>query len=134
MKIEPRLHHCCQNIVKGHLNDVVELYKLLNFGIVYNPGKNAGWIMVGQKQLDFAIQIAEVSDTPILNINIKKQTHIAFISNNPKDLIKKVQLWAENKGFKFRHGGWSEIELFFDLPDIFINSVIEVMDTSILNS
>jgi len=87
--------------------------------------------MVGQKQLRFAIQIAEVSDSPITNIDIKKRTHIAFISDDPQAIIDKVEIWAKSKNINFRQGGWSDKERYFDLPDIFVNIVVEIMHTSI---
>lgn len=87
--------------------------------------------MVGQLPLQFAIQITEVSDAPIENLDKKRQTHIAFISDNPKEVVDKIKTWAGGKGFAFREGGWSEIERYFDLPDMFVNFVIEVMHTSI---
>src|SRR5579863_2670044 len=133
MKIDPRLHHYCQNITKGHLNDVVEMYKLLGLDVAYVPPNN-DWIMVAQKPLNFAIQITQVTDKPVENIDTKRQAHIAFLSDNPKEVVGKVKSWAESKGFKFREGGWTEKELYFDLPDIFINFVVEVMHTSIEES
>jgi hypothetical protein len=42
-----------------------------------------------------------------------------------------VKKWAESKNIRFREGGWSEIERYFDLPDLFINSVIEIMHNSV---
>ena len=134
MKIKPRLHHYCQNIAKGHLQDIVEMYGLLNFKIVYSPPNNDSWIMVGQNDLRFAIQIAEVSNRPIADMDEKRQTHIAFISDDPKGVIDGIKSWAEAKGLRFRYGQWSDIEMFFDLPDIFVNFVVEVMHTSIEKS
>ncbi len=131
MNPSPRLHHYCQNITPCHLADVVEMYKLLDFDVVYDPHNNERWIMVGQKQPRFAIQIAEVDMKPIADIDIKKRTHIAFISDDPRAVIAKIKTWATAKGFAFREGGWSEIERFYDLPDIFVNFVVEVMHTSI---
>lgn len=130
MKIDPRLHHYCQNITKGNLDVVVEMYQLLNFKVVYTP-PNGDWIMVGQDQLRFAIQITQVEDTPIVDIDIKRRTHIAFLSDNPQEVISKVEAWANNKNIKFRQGGWSDKEKYFDLPDIFVNFMVEVMHTSI---
>jgi len=131
MKSDPRLHHYCQNVTRGHLTDVVEMYEMFNFKVVYTPPNNNRWIMVGQKQLRFAIQIAEVSDSPITNIDIKKRTHIAFISDDPQAIIDKVEIWAKSKNINFRQGGWSDKERYFDLPDIFVNIVVEIMHTSI---
>ena len=131
MEKNPRLHHFCQNITSGHLADMVEMYRILECEVVYIPPDNKTWLMVGQRPLNFAIQIAEVSDIPIEDINKKVQTHVAFISENPKETIQKIKSWAENEGFKFIEGKWSDIELYFDLPEIFVNFVVEVMHTSI---
>lgn len=130
MKPDPRLHHYCQNITRGYLNDVVEMYSLLDLKVVYIP-ENKDWIMVAQEPLRFAIQITQVNDIPISDVELKKRTHIAFLSDNPQAVIDKIDAWAKSKNIKFRHGGWSDIERYFDLPDIFTNFVVEVMHTSI---
>jgi len=103
----------------------VEMYKLMDLDVIYTPSDNSSLIMVGQKQLRFAVRITDVSDKP------KKRTHIAFISGNPQEVVRKIRIWAESEGFKFRKGGWSDnIESLFDLPDIFISFVAEVLYTS----
>ncbi|MES3005851.1 MAG: hypothetical protein V4664_02795 [Patescibacteria group bacterium] len=131
MKTTPRLHHYAQNITQGSLEDIIEMYKILNFEVVYRPNKEYKWAMVGQMQLRFAIQIVESEETPISDIELKKKTHIAFLSDKPQEVIDKVEAWAKRKNIQFRHGGWSAKELYFDLPDLFINFVVEVMHSSI---
>ncbi len=113
------------------MHNVIEMYELLNFKVVYTPPGDAGWTMVGQEQLRFAIQITEVSDVPVEDIRQKMKTHIAFISDDPQRIIDSIRVWAEKKGLRFREGGWSKIERYFDLPDVFVNFVVEVMHTSI---
>ncbi len=130
MNTDPRLHHYCQNITRGNLDLVVEMYKLLNFKVVYTP-PNKDWIMVAQDNLRFAIQIIQVDDKPTDNLTEKIKTHIALISDNPANVIQEIKIWANSKGLRFREGGWSPIERYFDLPDIFVNFVVEIMHTSI---
>lgn len=131
MTPDPRLHHYAQNIIQGSLEDVLEMYKLFNCEVVYRPNNGYKWAMVGQSQIRFAIQIVETEEKPISDIELKRKTHIAFLSDNPQELIDKVETWAKSKNFDFRQGGWSDKEKYFDLPDIFINFVVEVMHTSI---
>lgn len=131
MKTEPRLHHYAQNITKGTLEDILEMYKLFNCEVVYRPNNGYNWAMVGQPRLRFAIQIVEIEDEPISDIDLKRKVHIAFLSDNPQELINKVEVWAKDKNIKFRQGGWSDKERYFDLSDIFVNFVVEVMHTSI---
>ena len=130
MKPDPRLHHYCQNITRGYLKDMVEMYELLNLKVVYTP-PTKDWIMVGQEQLRFAIQITQVDSQPVEDIEIKNRTHIAFLSDDPQKAIELIENWAKTKNIKFRQGGWSSIERYFDLPEIFNNFVVEIMHTSI---
>lgn len=131
MSVDPRLHHCAQNITKDTLEDVLEMYKIFNCKVVYRPDGEHKWAMVGQSQLRFAIQIVEVDEQPISDIELKRKIHIAFLSDNPQGLIDRVETWAKGKDLKFRQGGWTDKERYFDLPDIFVNFVVEVMHTSI---
>ena len=131
MNVDPRLHHHSQQIVPGTLEDVMEMYKHLGCEVVYRPAGDMKWAMVGQGQLRFAIQIVEYSDAPIQDIEIKRRTHVAFISDDPQGLLNAIKQWAGSKNIQFREGGWSETERYFDLPGIFINFVIEVMHSSI---
>ena len=87
--------------------------------------------MIGQNGIDFNIQLVEVDEVPIQNKN-RISSHIAFISENPKSVVDKVEKWATEKGLKFIKGGWSGRELWFDLPDLFVDFAIEVMDRSIV--
>lgn len=130
MKIDPSLHHYCQNITKGNLENILEMYELLKFKVVYTP-PTKDWIMVGQEEPRFAIQIIQVDDEPVQDIDKKRRTHVAFLSDNPQGVIDMIERWAEDKGLKFRQGGWSPIERYFDLPEVFVNFVVEVMHSSI---
>ena len=132
MKNNPQLHHVAQNIRKGSLEIVLEMYELLGCQVVYRPPKDYQWAMVAQENLDFRIQVVEVDESPVQDFKRKQNTHIAFLSEDPQNLISGVKDWADKKGLKFREGGWNEKERTFDLPDVFINSVVEVMHTSVV--
>lgn len=124
------MHHYCQNIALGSLEIAVELYKLLGFDVVYTAPEG-DWVMVGQPQLRFAIQVTQMDAEPIADLEVKNRTHVALLSDNPKAVVGKVEEWAKGKGLAFRGGGWNDNELYFDLPTIFVNFVIEVLHSSI---
>lgn len=128
----PILHHYAQQIIPNSLGDVLEMYEKLNCKVIYKPETKIPWALVGQEQLKFAIQVLESESKPIEDLEIKKQAHVGFISDNPRELLNEIKNWADSKNIKFREGGWSEKEFYFDLPDVFINFVVEVMHTSIV--
>ena len=127
--METKLHHFAYDITQDNLELVVELLEKLGCKLSYRE-ENSEWCLVQQKQIPIYIQIIETKHSP-LPTDLKIDTHIAFLSNTPKKDIEEIKQWVENKGIRFRQGAWSDKELWFDLPDIFVNFVIEIMRKSI---
>ena len=125
-----KLHHVSYNIAPNSLELVLELLEKLGCPLAYRE-KNARWCMIQQKPNPINIQIIETKDQPI-PIEKKTNTHIAFLSDTPKEDIEEIKQWSKDNNIKFRQDGWSDKELWFDLPDVFINFVIEIMHTSIV--
>lgn len=88
--------------------------------------------MIEQKPTPIDIQIIEKDCKPI-DIDSKINTHIAFISNKPKNDIERVKSWAKENNIEFRAGAWTDNEFWFDLPQIFQNFVVEIMDKSVID-
>jgi hypothetical protein len=128
--MKTKLHHFAYNIRPGTLETVIEFFQELNFSISYQE-ENARWCLVKQASSEVNIQIIETDDE-VIPSEKKLSTHIAFLSDNPKLIIKELSEWATKKGIIFRKGAWTEQEFWFDLPRIFTNFVIEIMDTSVV--
>jgi hypothetical protein len=125
-----KLHHFAYNIKPNTLETVMELFELLGCTLAYREGEKR-WCMIEQKPIPVDIQIIETKDEEI-PLEIKTSTHIAFLSDSPKEDIDRIEEWAKEKKVTFKRGGWSDKELWFDLPGIFTNFVIEIMDNSII--
>jgi len=124
------LHHFAYNITPNNLELFLELMDKFDCSLAYREG-DARWCMIEQKPIPVDIQIIETEDK-IAPIEIKTNIHIAFLSDNPKLNIEEIKKWTESKNIKFRQGSWSDKEMWFDLPDIFVNFVIEIMHTSVI--
>ena len=125
------LHHFCFEIAPNTLETVLELFEILGCPKVYREG-NKRWAMISQKGKGVNIQIFETKNKP-LPTKSRIRTHIAFLSKSPKTDVETVSEWAKKRKIKFVTGGWNERERWFDLPDLFVNFVIEVMDVKVLN-
>lgn len=131
MDTELILHHCCQNVTRGNLDLMVEMYALLGFKIAYTP-PTKDWVLMEQPDISFKIQVTQTDEDPIRDLEKKRQTHLGFISNDPSKVLGLVKEWAADKQLDFREGEWSQRERYFDLPDVFVNFVIEVMHSSVI--
>ncbi len=125
-----KLHHFAYNIKPNTLELVIELLEQLNCTVSYRE-KNARWCTIEQKPIPIDIQFIETQQKTIPTKN-KINTHIAFLTNDPQEYIKQIKKWTVNKNLKFTQGKWSDKELWFDLPDLFVNFVIEIMHTSVV--
>ena len=127
---EPQLNHGARRIAPNSLELLIEMFSLLGCEVRFREGE-ARWAMIGQSGVGFNIQLVEVDETPILNKS-RTSSHIAFISENPTAIIEKIEEWSIKNNLNFKKGGWSDRELWFDLPDLFVDFVIEVMDKAIV--
>ena len=125
------LHHFAYSITPDSLELFLKLLEKMGCSLDYREG-DSRWCMIKQGSVKAFIQVTEVHDCPVVDSNKKINTHLAFLSDNPKDDVLEVKSWAKNNNIKFRSGSWSDKELWFDLPDIFLNFVVEIMDRSVV--
>jgi len=130
MKTDTQLHHFSKKIAPGSLKFVLDLFAQLGCDLFY-MGANKNWALVEQKGTDVKIQLIE-SSGKILSTKAKENSHIGFISSTPEKDIAKLKRWVERRGKKFVQGGWSDKELYFDCPEVFVDFIVEIMNTSIL--
>jgi len=123
-----KLHHSAHCITPGSLENIIEMFELLDCKILYLQ-KEQRWAMIGQNE-NFLLQIQEMDNLPIQS-KTRLQSHIAFICDNPKEQIEKIENWASSKNINFKKGSWSDREYWFDLPDMFIDFVVEIMHKSV---
>lgn len=87
--------------------------------------------MIGQAGLRYDIQLVETDESPVLPEESRIGTHLAFISDDPAASIEEIKIWTESRHIKFISGAWTDKEQYFDLPDLFVNFVIEILHSSV---
>jgi len=125
-----KLHHCAKRIAPGSLDFVMGLFNELECQESYRED-GATWAMIEQDGR-MIVQLIETDQKP-QKTNEKRNSHIAFLSDDPQAKIERIKNWTESQGKEFVKGEWSEKELYFDCPEVFIDFVIEIMHTSIID-
>ncbi len=126
MKNKTKLHHFAYNIKPNTLETFLKIFKLLSY-----REWNKRWCMIEQKPLKIDIQIIETEDKKITTEE-RIMTHIAFLSDSPKQNIEQIEKFASKNNLRFTKWWWNDKEFWFDFPDIFNNFVVEIMHTSVV--
>jgi hypothetical protein len=129
MKIDPQLHHVAKKITPDSLEKVIEVFELLGCKVAYRP-EHKTWAMIKQGDLAFRIQLIEVREKPTEGKQ-RTSSHLAFLSEHPSEIIDQVEKWANQNQINFAKGAWNDLALWFDLPDLLVDWVFEVMHTDV---
>ena len=122
--------HCAKRITPNSLEFIMGLFDQLGCRESYWED-GARWAMIEQKESDIIIQFIE-TDQPPQTTEDKRNSHIAFLSEDPQKIVNLIKEWICKQNIKINVGKWSEKELYFDCPEIFIDFVIEIMHKSIV--
>ena len=122
-----KLHHCAYKISIGQSELMQKFCEFLGAKLIWE-GQDQGREIAMQFENNFCIQFSEINEKPILSNN-KQETHLAFSSKNPKEDISKIENWFKEHKIETKIGSWSETELWIDCPSVFINFVIEILNT-----
>lgn len=57
----------------------------------------------------------------------KRRSQIAFLSDTPREALEALAIWARAHGLAASVGSYSDREFYLDLPDAFIDFVMEAM-------
>ena len=120
-----KLHHCAFKISMGNSQLMQDFCEYFNAKLIWE-GQDQGREIAMRFDNNFSIQFSEVNEKPIISKN-KKETHLAFNSENPKKDLDRINSWFKKNKIKTKIGKWSDTELWIDCPSIFINFVIEIL-------
>lgn len=119
-----KLHHSAYRISLGHSQLMQEFCEYLGARLVWE-GHDQGREIAMEFDNGYRIQFSEINETPTESKN-KQEAHLAFLSENPKTDMDTVDNWFSEAGVQTNRGQWSDRELWIDLPEIFIDFVIEI--------
>jgi len=133
------LNHCAFRVYKDDFDMVVAFFiEKLSFKLLRRKGQIV-WMRQGNAPVDIQLSASETRpETKGFDIDAlrskdhrdlcdKSRSQIAFLSEHPEKELKQLADELEAKGYKTIVLGYSDKEFFLDIPEVFVDFVIEAM-------
>ena len=118
-----RLNHCANRVEKQHFETVVELFRSKLGFVELRRSEMSIWMRQPGANID--IQFSQ--STTENRDDDKRGSQISFITGTPRESLEQLAAWLRSKDLQPVIGSWSEKEFFLDLPEAFVDFVIEAM-------
>ena len=133
------LNHCAFRVYEDDFDMVVTFFiEKLGFRLLRRKG-NIVWMRQGETCVDIQLSASDTEpETTGFDIDAlrqenhrelcdKSRSQIAFLSDQPEKELRQLADELERKGYRTIVLGYSDKEFFLDIPDVFVDFVIEAM-------
>jgi len=118
-----QFNHIANRVEARHFESMIALLtEQLGF-VVLRRTERSIWLRQPGTNVDLQISSSETEKRD----GDKHRSQIAFLSKTPEADLDRLAQWAVAKGMKAVVGSYSSREFYLDLPDVFVDFVIEAM-------
>lgn len=118
-----QLNHVANRLDRRHFETVVAMLKEKLGFVELRRTERAIWLRQPGTNVD--LQFGH-SDTTARDDD-KLRSQVSFLSTTPKAALEDLATWARAHGLEATVGAYSDREFYLDLPEAFIDFVIEAM-------
>ena len=117
------LNHAANRLDAKHFETVVEMLKTKLRFVELRRTERAIWLRQPGANIDL-----QFSRSPTSNRDADKlRSQVSFLSETPRADLEDLAKWAEARGLKAEVGDYSDREFYLDVPEAFVDFVIEAM-------
>lgn len=118
-----QFNHTANRVAARHFETVVAmLTERLGF-VVLRRTERSIWLRQPGTNVDLQLSRSETEHRDA----DKLRSQVAFLSETPKADLGRLADWAQAKGLTAMVGSYSDREFYLDLPEAFVDFVIEAM-------
>ena len=118
-----RLNHVANRLDDRHFDLVVEMLKAKLGFVELRQTERAVWLRQPGANVDLQFSRSDTID----RATDKSRSQVSFLSETPRAALEGLAAWARAHGMEATVGSYSEKEFFLDIPDAFVDFVIEAM-------
>lgn len=118
-----KLDHFAHRVHTRHFDLIVQmLVSELGFVILRSSGTSV-WLRQGDAKVDVQFSRSESANRDA----DKRGSQLSFTSPRPFEELQRLARWLEQRQVAATLGSWSDCEFYLDVPDAFVDFVIEAM-------
>lgn len=118
-----KLNHVANRLDDRHFGLVVEMLKAKLGFIELRQTERAIWLRQPGANVDLQFSRSATTDRAA----DKSRSQVSFLSETPQAALDDLAAWARAHGLKATVGSYSEKEFFLDIPEAFVDFVVEAM-------
>jgi len=118
-----QFNHMANRVDARHFEAVVAmLTEQLRFVVLRRTDRSI-WLRQPGTNIDLQLSRSETEHRD----GDKLRSQVAFLSHTPQADLQRLAEWAQAKGLQAMVGSYSDREFYLDLPEAFVDFVIEAM-------
>ena len=118
-----KLNHVANRVDARHFDTLVEmLVSRLGF-VVLRRTERSIWLRQPGTNVDLQFSRSETASRDA----DKRRSQVSFLSDTPRQDLEALAAWFQARGLGASVGAYSDREFFLDVPDAFVDFVIEAM-------
>ncbi|WP_431302498.1 hypothetical protein [Sediminicoccus sp. BL-A-41-H5] len=118
-----RFNHTAHRVAARHFEAVVEMFvDQLAFVILRRTDRSI-WLRQPGGNIDLQFSRSETAHRDA----DKLRSQVSFLSDTPEAALRALATWAQARGLDAHVGAYSDREFYLDLPEAFVDWVLEAM-------
>jgi len=118
-----KLDHIANRVAPQHFETLIEMLKVRLGFIVLRRLDGFVWLRQPGTNVDLQFGHSSIANRD----SDKNLSQVAFLSDTPLAELEELAVWAREHGMNAIVGSYSDKEFYLDLPEAFVDFVIEAM-------
>ncbi len=118
-----RFNHTAHRLHTRHFETMVEMLRDQLGFVVLRRTERSIWLRQPGSNIDLQFSRSETANRDA----DKLRSQVSFLSDTPEAALKALAAWAQARGLDAKVGAYSDREFYLDLPEAFVDFVLEAM-------
>jgi hypothetical protein len=118
-----RFNHVANRLAPAHFGTIVEMLTTRLGFVELRRTERSIWLRQPGANVDLQFSRSETANRDA----DKQRSQVSFLSDTPRPDLEDLAAWARSRGLAASVGAYSDREFFLDIPEAFVDFVIEAM-------